>query len=256
VLAAPEETVPTLALAAAALRVLLDRQRTAEATAARSGDPFSPWSATDSWQPNFSGTQDIMLRHGADALTLRAAAEGEGRWRLDMPDGAHALSGDDDGILLRVNFDGIQRCINVMAGLDPAIHGFLRAPKTWMPGSSPGMTGLGWGEPDSSTEYRTLAVFISGRPYVFQLVDPLAPPRAEAAGGGKISAPIPGYVRKLLVEPGDAVKRGQPLIVLEAMKMELTLTAPADGTIEDVRAKVGEMVEEGRELILLAPDGA
>jgi 3-methylcrotonyl-CoA carboxylase alpha subunit len=86
---------------------------------------------------------------------------------------------------------------------------------------------------------------------VFELVDALAPPRAEAAGGGKISAPIPGYVTKLLVEPGDAVKRGQALIVLEAMKMELTLTAPADGTIDAVRARVGEMVEEGRELILL-----
>ena len=219
VLAAPEETVPALALAAAALRVLLDRQRNAEAMAARSGDPFSPWAATDSWQPNLRGVQDIVLRHGADALTLRAAAEGEGRWRLDRPEGAHTLSGErhaDNALLVRL--DGVHRRVSAIFDEDDA----------------------------------ALTVFIAGRPYAFELVDPLAPPRAETAGGGKISAPIPGYVTKLLVEPGDTVKRGQALIVLEAMKMELTLTAPADGMIEAVRAQVGEMVEEGRELILLA----
>ena len=220
VLASPEETVPPLALAAAALRVLLDRQRNAKAMAARSGDPFSPWAATDSWQPNLRGVQEIVLRHGTAAPTLRAWAEGECRWRLDLPDGTHALSGDEDERQLRVHLDGVQQRLSVIAA-----------------------------------EGR-LAAIIDGRPYAFELVDPLAPPRAEAAGGGKISAPIPGYVTKLLVESGDAVKRGQALLVLEAMKMELTLTAPADGTIEEVRAQVGEMVEEGRELILLAPAGA
>ncbi|MBV9756894.1 MAG: acetyl-CoA carboxylase biotin carboxylase subunit, partial [Alphaproteobacteria bacterium] len=73
-LAPPAADVPPLALAAAALRVLLDRRRDAEAAAAGSGDPFSPWAATDAWRPNLSGAQDVVLRQGADALVLRAAA--------------------------------------------------------------------------------------------------------------------------------------------------------------------------------------
>jgi 3-methylcrotonyl-CoA carboxylase alpha subunit len=265
-LAPADEAVPALALAAAALHVLLDRKHAAEAAAARTGDPFSPWAVTDSWQPNLPAAQDIVLRHGTNEVTLRAAADGDGSWRLELPDGAHALSGhaDDEG-MLRVRLDGTQRCLSVttmnstpprtvMAGLDPAISGPRIGTKTWMPGSSPGMTSYAdWDANGGSNE---LTVFIAGRPYTFQLVDPLAPPAAEAVAGGKITAPIPGYVTELMVEPGAEVKRGQPLIVLEAMKMELVLTAPADGTIEAVRVAAGEMVEEGRELILLATGSA
>jgi len=222
VLGSPDDAVPTLALVAAALRVLLDRQQAAEAAAAASGDPFSPWAATDSWQPNLQVAQDIMLRHGADAVTVHATAAGPGKWRLDLPDGPHALSGEEQGDTLLVRLDGLQRRVSSVA------------------------------QPKSAD----LTVFIDGRLYAFGCVDPLAPPAGVAAGIGKIAAPIPGYVTKLLVAPGAEVKRGQALIVLEAMKMELTLTAPADGIIETVRAAVGEMVEEGRELIVLTAGDA
>ncbi|MBV9757285.1 MAG: 3-methylcrotonyl-CoA carboxylase, partial [Alphaproteobacteria bacterium] len=190
--------------------------RDAEAAAAGSGDPFSPWAATDAWRPNLSGAQDVVLRQGADALVLRAAAVVTG-WQLEMPDAARMLSGCADGDSVRLELDGVQRRISVVPE-----HGMA------------------------------VTAFLDGRGYTFDLVDPLAPPRAEAAGGGRVSAPIPGYVRKILVEPGAAVARGQALVVLEAMKMELTLTAPADGVVESVHAEVGEMVEEGRELVLLA----
>jgi len=56
----------------------------------------------------------------------------------------------------------------------------------------------------------------------------------------------------LLVEAGDAVRRGEPLMIIEAMKMEHTVAAPADGTVEAVRFAVGDLVEEGAELITLA----
>ena len=51
--------------------------------------------------------------------------------------------------------------------------------------------------------------------------------------------------------PGDAVRQGQPMMVVEAMKMEHTIAAPRDGTVEAVRYAVGDLVEEGVELIVI-----
>jgi 3-methylcrotonyl-CoA carboxylase alpha subunit len=63
---------------------------------------------------------------------------------------------------------------------------------------------------------------------------------------------MPGRVIQLMVEPGSRIQRGQPLMVIEAMKMEHTVTAPADGVVEAVRFAAGDTVEEGAELITLA----
>ncbi len=60
---------------------------------------------------------------------------------------------------------------------------------------------------------------------------------------------MPGRVIKLFVEAGAKVKKGQPLLILEAMKMEHTITAPADGTVKEIHYAAGEQVLEGAELI-------
>lgn len=79
---------------------------------------------------------------------------------------------------------------------------------------------------------------------------------AEAGGGaaeldaeGMLTAPMPGKVARLLVAPGDAVGRGQPVAVLEAMKMEHRLLAPRDGRVGAVHVVEGEQVEEGTLLL-------
>lgn len=64
-------------------------------------------------------------------------------------------------------------------------------------------------------------------------------------GHGEISLPMPGRVVKLHVREGDAVKKGQALLVVEAMKMEHTLKAPRDGSVSRLAAREGEMVEAG-----------
>ena len=60
---------------------------------------------------------------------------------------------------------------------------------------------------------------------------------------GSLTSPMPGKILDVLVGPGDAVRRGDPLIVMEAMKMEHTLRSPVDGTVERVSASVGDQVE-------------
>ena len=67
---------------------------------------------------------------------------------------------------------------------------------------------------------------------------------------------MPGSVIRVMVDAGAEVEARQPLMVIEAMKMEHTITAPADGVVAAVRFAVGELVEEGAELIaLIALDG-
>jgi biotin carboxyl carrier protein len=67
-----------------------------------------------------------------------------------------------------------------------------------------------------------------------------------------MAAPMPGVVLKILVNIGDEVTKGTPLLILEAMKMEHQLTAPRDGTVASINCKEGEMVQPGLDLVTLA----
>lgn len=69
------------------------------------------------------------------------------------------------------------------------------------------------------------------------------------AAGGLVSTQMPGRVVRVLVKAGDVVKKGQPLIVVEAMKMENELKSPVDGTVGEVYAHEGQTVESGAKLV-------
>jgi 3-methylcrotonyl-CoA carboxylase alpha subunit len=101
-----------------------------------------------------------------------------------------------------------------------------------------------------------IAVASGGDLWRLEIVDPLAPPESAHLAAGRLTAPMPGRVVQLFVTPGEAVRRGQALLVIEAMKMEHTIAAPYDGTVAAVPYAVGDLVEEGVELIqLAAPEG-
>lgn len=72
-----------------------------------------------------------------------------------------------------------------------------------------------------------------------------------AGGGGSLLAPMPGSVVEIMVEAGSSVKQGDPLLKLEAMKMEQMITSPEDGTIEAIHFSVGDQVEAGACLVSL-----
>ena len=101
-----------------------------------------------------------------------------------------------------------------------------------------------------------LAVVQDGVTTTFEQVDPLAPPQASTAGGGKILAPIPGRVASVLVAVGEAVTAGQVLLVMEAMKMEISLAASRDGAVLSLHAAVGDMIDEGTEVVVIGDPAA
>ena len=83
-------------------------------------------------------------------------------------------------------------------------------------------------------------------------IDPLAQAGEHAGEGGRLTAPMPGKVIAFLAKAGETVKRGQPLAVMEAMKMEHTISAPRDGLVQELLFGAGDQVAEGAELLRLS----
>jgi 3-methylcrotonyl-CoA carboxylase alpha subunit len=96
-------------------------------------------------------------------------------------------------------------------------------------------------------------VFIEGRTFRFEPVRTGSKRFDKVRGGSRgltdLSAPMPATVLRILTAPGKTVRRGETLILLEAMKMELPLRAPQDGTVTEVRCAEGELVQPGSILV-------
>ena len=202
-------------IALACLAELLRRRAAAEAQARRSDDPYSPWFQTTGWRLNVETHSRIAFRDGDRDVTATVTFRPDG-YVIDLPDGRVAARGElGPNGALRADLDGRRFPASVVR------HG------------------------------EELTVLLRGGSHRLRVVDPLAGAETEEVGGGRITAPMPGKVVKLHVAPGEAVVRGAPLIVLEAMKMEHSLFAPADGSVAEVFYQVGDLVEEGTELMVL-----
>jgi len=97
---------------------------------------------------------------------------------------------------------------------------------------------------------------IAGHVYAVEIEDEReraahAAERASARAGGLIKSVMPGVVVQVLVEPGQAVAKGQPLLVLEAMKVQNEIAAPADGVVETIHVSEREAVGSGAKLLSL-----
>ena len=89
--------------------------------------------------------------------------------------------------------------------------------------------------------------FVNGEVYEFEVQRPGR--RRSAAQHGSLTSPMPATVRKVVVEPGASVKKGDTLLVLEAMKMELPVRAPAEGIVKRVTCREGDLVQPGVPLV-------
>ncbi|MBI3228913.1 MAG: 3-methylcrotonyl-CoA carboxylase, partial [Burkholderiales bacterium] len=92
-------------------------------------------------------------------------------------------------------------------------------------------------------------VFFEGKQIQLQFNDPMQHADEGEGDGGRLTAPMPGKVVAVLAQAGQEVKKGEPLLIMEAMKMEHTIAAPHDGIVEEVLYNVGDQVADGVPLL-------
>lgn len=98
---------------------------------------------------------------------------------------------------------------------------------------------------DSDARY----VHVDGTQYQLNKVDSRRRKRGAAGSSGDLTAEMPGQVMDVRVAQGDSVSSGDVLVVLEAMKMEIRVTAPYDGTVDALHVNTGDVVERGQVLV-------
>ena len=175
----------------------------------------SPWTLHDGWRVNGRAARRLGFRVGEWFREVDAMALDGGGWELDL--------------------DG--RRVAATASL----HGDGPIAAT-IAGRRLSATVVAQGEGRQ--------VFLDGRSFALVFVDPLGVAGAEHEEEGTgLLAPMPGKVIALLAKPGATVEKGAPLLVLEAMKMEHTISAPHAGTVKSFRFAAGEQVDEGVVLV-------
>ncbi len=209
--------LPDEVLALAALYELLLEAEQAERLRIGSDDPGSPWGVSNGWRMNQDNFHSFFFRLGEEEIEVAAHYSGEG-YLLDLPCGSWRVSGEiaSDGDLL-ADIEGRRLKAAVIK------------------------------------HQKELTILQQGRAWQLTLHDPRLDALESDEDAGGLVAPMPGTVVAVRVNSGDRVVQGDPLIVVEAMKMEHSITAPFDGEVREVCFEVGDQVEEGDELLLLDP---
>ena len=102
----------------------------------------------------------------------------------------------------------------------------------------------------------SILVAVGPASFEFKPAEAASRSRARGLAAAEITAPMPGKVLKVLVRDGDLVEAGQPMVVIEAMKMETTLAAESAALVKHVRVEEGQTVDHGAVLIELSPPPA
>jgi len=161
--------------------------------------------------------------------------------QVRVRDQIHTLEVSREGTRFEVAIDGILRVVDLV--FSDASHDVL-------------LIGNACYDVVSVPRDGSLHVNVFNRFFDIELLEARKALGGEAGPGrsssGTLRASMPGRVVKLLVEDGSVVEKGQPLLVLEAMKMQNELRAPRAGTIRELAVKAGDTVEAGRVLLTVA----
>ncbi len=184
-----------------------------EAARAGEGKYQDPWTQTSGWRPNGRLRRNFVFGQGetGQSVTVEYAAQG------------FTVKRADEAVCL-ANLKLVGTHLTGLAG-DQSFQ-----------------ANIAWaGE--------NLHLFDAHQHHALHYAAPLAHAGSDVSEAGRLTSPMPGKVIALLVQPGVKVSKGQPLVVMEAMKMEHTIAAPADGEVTAHTYAVGDQVAEGVELI-------
>ena len=182
-------------------------------------DPWSPWTTRAAWRLNGESFQDVVIEDGEAAHHLRLHPRDQRHFRLDHAGREVSVriesAGGDE---LSVEIDGI------VARL--------------------GASGQGG----------RIVVFAEGVRHVLAVADPHRAAGEADGAAARVTSVMPGKVVELAVAAGSAVREGDLLAVIEAMKVQFRITAPRDGVIAAIHCTVGDLIEDGAELMAFATD--
>jgi 3-methylcrotonyl-CoA carboxylase alpha subunit len=184
--------------------------------AERAGQGAEPFSQTDGWRSLGEWVRRFAFRQGTEPLAASLRYRRDGSLQLSVTDTVGELRFAASGTGIALHWGEVSAVVHVYRQGDVAhVH------------TAQGAAQL-------------------------TVVDLLAHAGDAQAEGGRLTAPMPGKVVSFAVKAGDRVKRGQPLAVLDAMKMEHTIAAPGDGTVAELLYAPGDQVGEGAALLTLS----
>ena len=178
-------------------------------------DGQNPWTSSHGWRMNSSLLRSLSFEHEGQKydLTLRYSAYG---WTI--------ISGVEQATVLLVGANADEQSLTIQFGAQ-TVHG----------------TVVRHGE--------HIHVFSQGQHIELSYADPLLHAGESEAEAGRLTAPMPGKIVALLVGAGQSVKKGEPLLIMEAMKMEHTIAAPKDGVVKEMMYLIGDQVSDGAQLL-------
>ena len=212
-LSAPSDTFLFAAAVAFRLGTVRERERV---FAEKIGESGSPWATGDGWR-----------LYERKPITLSLRIEGK------------TLTGAISNIL-ETDFDF------EMNGISTAVRAIRSADRIRL------RLGLLEKEFRVVTSTNGGVIIVEGCNFPFQWIDPLKTASSSQSDDLSLRTPLPARVARIFVKAGDVVQKGATLLLLEAMKMEIPVTAGRDGVIEDIFCVEGDAVQEGEEIIIMA----
>jgi 3-methylcrotonyl-CoA carboxylase alpha subunit len=201
-----------------AIACLLEDYAESETKAQESMEPCSPWNSLNNWRTGPPEPHRVQLRNQQGTETEVTIIKENNSFRILNENAQISVTVSAHEDLLDLTWQS--------SGLEEYGHHLLVL----------------------SHESQLLAVHEDGRT-LFTRLDPLAYEQSEEVSDFRLSAPMPGNVIRVLVKAGDEVSSGQPLLVMEAMKMEHTIVAPANGIVEEVLFQPGDLVQNDAKLV-------
>ncbi|WP_440875328.1 acetyl/propionyl/methylcrotonyl-CoA carboxylase subunit alpha [Thalassotalea sp. PLHSN55] len=209
----------------AALYLVLSMEQQAKAQAKNTNDPFSPWNTTYAWRLNEAHIYPITLAHNdvEYQVQVEQKRQGSSSYYLITVDGQTLdCQGNIEGNVLYTSIDGYRSSATITERIDQ--------------------------------KNSHISLFHQNGVFNFVHVLPDCGDAEDNQGNNDFAAPMNGTMVSVLINVGDKVEKDQPLMIMEAMKMEHTIRATTSGTVEAIFFQAGEMVDGGAQLLTVSVD--